>query len=242
MSYDFGEYDEVTENLKSFLQRNGFSDLDRLLNLVPVHESKILIVDGVEYERLNVRKIPHREINADAIFTKLPNVPVACKPADCAVVVFSFRSTLSKFPASVKATVEEWIGVVHVGIQDFSMDLLGDVKIFLNENFREIIDMKVCVSPFLKKYQIKHKSSKMYSKYIKLLEDLIQKCDSGECIDLHSSISKQIKILWENANIDFSGTDTWESAEKGKSFSHSYSYFHSEVKNGRFIVCGEIAG
>jgi copper oxidase (laccase) domain-containing protein len=226
MQFSLGDPVEVRASVLEFLDKLDMGGIRDSVHMIPEHGDRIMDIDKDEYTSLKQHRFG-RSVRCDAVFTKLPNVTLTVKPADCTTaIVFCKKQNIVGLIHSGRRGVEAFFPqksinhlIDHYGCEVCDI-CIGIVPHLFKENrqFENIDDLdKEVWKGFVEK-----KGGYFYPAETELAIKQYQ--DSG--------------IL--DKNFFVYDVDTFAAASKGKTFSFKY---HLEMKRqgkkvpeGRFMV------
>jgi len=230
-SFDFGEQGQVSATVDTFLTSSDLDEKRLRINLSPTHTNDLRVIGDGEKEMIKNANLEDRNVSADGIFAKDTDVILTCKPADCSVFIVTFTYL-----------DEEWCGLVHIGIHEYALDTIQELRKYLDHDFPGHEDLKIQVLPFLQTYRMPEikKDSDIYRNYLSRLVDKFERENGEYTIDILKMSENQMNEHFSDIKVTFFEVDNWVEAEAGNLFSNSYAYFHEEFENGRNIVAVQI--
>ena len=164
------------------------------------------------------------EVYANTIFTKLKDVVLTVKPADCAICILYFENELR----------EKFVGLIHCSAKETDELLPRKTIEYLKKNY--LVDpatIKIGITPAISKEYF-------YVNPGEISEDnwngFMQKKNDLIFLDIIGNVRNQLEGSGIQAkNIQYFDVDTFASALVGKTFSHRMAE-DLGLPNGRYIV------
>jgi copper oxidase (laccase) domain-containing protein len=240
MSFSVGNQQGVLQRIQKFLSAQDMGDISDSINMYAQHGDIIVDIDEAVLEKLPPSR-EGRDIKCDAFFTKLPNLTLTLKPADCtSAILYCELSTDGRRCAN-----DVVMGIVHTGRRGTSLELPKKVIGHLESKYQcDSEKIKIGIVPSLSKENRRFEHIRGIENK-KVWEGFIEKKNSGyypdetKCV-LHQYIDAGVK----DENIQVYDVDTFEAAANKESYSYKYRYEMKkkgvEIEDGRFIVAARI--
>ena len=210
MQFSTGDKVEVRQRIINFLNSQNMGDIKSSINMIPEHSDRIIDIDDIDALKRHRFGI---SIHSDAVFTKLPDLTLTVKPADCTTAIIYTKNQ----------DKEEIIGLVHSGRRGTGKELpkkaIQHLIKYYNANPRNIF---VGIVPHLDKSNRKFENLNDFGN-LEVWEGFIEKKDgyyypdeSGCALDQYSNVGIPDENIYEYT------VNTFTSAENGETFSHKY--------------------
>jgi len=168
------------------------------------------------------------EVSSNAIFTKLNDVVLTVKPADCAICILYFENNRK----------EKFVGLIHCSAKNTDKLLPKKTIEYLMENYSvEPKTIKVGITPAISKEYFYVNPGEIQENN---WEDFMEKRNGLIFLNIVGNTIFQLKktgILSES--IQYYGIDTFTAALVGKTFSHRLAR-DLNLPNGRYIVAASL--
>lgn len=164
------------------------------------------------------------EVYANSIFTKLSDIVLSVKPADCAICILYFENKLK----------EKFVGLIHCSAKETDRLLAQKTIEYLKKNY--LVDpknIKVGITPAISKEYYSVEPGDIEEENWK---GFMEKRNGLIFLDIMGNVLNQLVssgVL--SSNIQFYGIDTFKSALEGKTYSHRMAE-DLGLPNGRYIV------
>jgi copper oxidase (laccase) domain-containing protein len=251
MAFAYGESSVVLQNLREFRSKSFDNKTKSIFHMLGDHSDKIITIDKTFVENSPLEDLD-LSVDCDAIFTKLPNVILTMKPADCTVSVIYAQDTNG----------DAIVGLIHAGRIGLDIQLptktidyliqeldavpstirIGIAPHISGQSY-EILDLQMLTNlevwdGFITTIQSQIIDPTILPKYKELgyIEGSpLYRLDSTGCI-----LNQYTKAGIKPSQIELYDMDTYQNALIGNTFSHRASVMNSDISNGRFIIGVEI--
>lgn len=227
MSDSFTDPNIIEFRVSDFLNGLGISSSTVIVKINPssdgYHDPEILEITRNILKR-ELTDSGEIEVSANSIFTKISEVVLTVKPADCAICVLYFENKKG----------EKFVGLIHCSAKATDSLLAKKTIEFIKDNFSvNPKDIKIGITPAISKEYFYVNEGEINEDNWK---EFMKKENGLIFLDLVGNILDQLRnegIVSEN--IQYVGVDTFTSALEGKTFSQRLAR-DLNMPNGRYIV------
>lgn len=230
MSFSYGEKFIVKERINNFLKKLNMPSMESTVNITAEHEDKILDLDKNSIRSMRTN-FSGKRCKCDAIFTKMPRIPLVIKPADCSVSIIHGTS----------GSGEKVLGLIHAGRRGLDLQLpFKSIAHLLKKYNCNVRSLRIGITPTIT----------VRNYFIRNIKELaqpdswngfIEERDGLLYLDFIGQILRQYNLIGLSAEqIQLYYVDTYEAAKCGDTFSHRYSQMNEEAASGRMIVAAQI--
>lgn len=231
MSFSYGRRLEVKERINNFLRELNMPPIESTMNIAAEHGDKILDLNENNIGLMRATSVG-RIYKCDAIFTKMPCIPLIIKPADCTVSIIY----------GIGGSGEKVIGLVHAGRRGLDLQFPFKAIAHLLKNYNcNIQSLRIGITPTIT----------VRNHFIRSIGELtqpdnwnglIEERDGLLYLDFIGQILRQYSLIGlSSEQIQLYNVDTYEAAKRGDTFSHRYWQMNEGVTNGRMIVAAQIS-
>lgn len=212
MSFNYGEFNEVLKNVKNFFKALNIGRVEDSVHMGAQHGDTIVDITQDHIDKIKANP-ENQLIECDAFFTKLPDVTLTIKPADCTTALIY----------ALNQNRERIIGIVHSGRIGVSLEVPRKAVEFLVKTYScDPTEIKIGIPPHLsqKNRKFEHidgvENKKVWEGFIEEKDGFFY-LGAAEC-----TIDQYIKSGVKEENIEVYDVDTFEAAQRGETFSHKY--------------------
>lgn len=227
MSEAYSDPNIIEIRVSSFLQALGINPTSIVVRINP-NQNPFNDPDTMEITKeLLKRKLTDAgeiEVASNAIFTKLTDLVLTVKPADCAICILYFENKLK----------EKFVGLIHCSAKETDKLLPKETIEYLKANYMvEPNAIKVGITPAISKEYFYVGPNEIQEVNWK---NFMEKRNGLLFLDIVGNVIFQLgKAGILSENIQYFDIDTFASALVGKTFSHRMAR-DLKLPNGRYIV------
>lgn len=230
MSFSYGEKQETKDRINAFLNKLKMPSIESTVNIAAEHGEIITDITEEILESTQNTNIG-RSLKCDAMFTKIINLPLTIKPADCTVSIIY----------GVSGIGENILGLVHAGRRGLDLQLPYKAIGHMIDKYKcDIKSIKIGITPTItiQNHFIRNISELNYPEhwngFTRERDGLIYLDFIGQILSQYSSIgltSDQVQLY---------NVDTYEAAKDGETFSHRYWQMNPTYTKGRMLVAAQL--